>query len=101
MTSHTPEKETPGPRLYSNGQVVGLTERNLRKWARRFLEQGQADLSEQLRPGRIPLFLAELARKLKADGLVSSISAETIRRIFNLISSSPGGITCGSRQSTP
>ncbi len=88
---------------------VGFTERNLRKWAKRFLEQGVTGLREQPRPGRKPVFLPEvalhvvklacerpdrvgysisqwdcpeLARKLKADGLVSSISAETIRRIL-------------------
>ena len=88
---------------------VGFTERNLRKWAKRFLEQGITGLREQPRPGRRPVFLPEvalhvvklacerpdrmgcslsqwdcpeLARKLTAEGLVSSISAETIRRIL-------------------
>src|SRR5712691_5077247 len=99
-----------GQSYVQTAKWVGLTERNLRKWAKRFLEQGPAGLSEQPRPGRIPLFLPEvalyvvklacerpdqqgcsfsqwdcpeLARKLKADGLVSSISAETIRRILH------------------
>jgi len=88
---------------------VGLTERNLRKWARRFYDRGLAGLDDSPRPGRTPVFspqvalytvklacerpddigrslsqwdCPELARKLKADGLVSSISAETIRRIL-------------------
>jgi transposase len=88
---------------------VGFTERNLRKWAKRFLEQGVTGLSEKPRPGRMPVFLPEvalhvvklacerpdrmgrslsrwdcpeLARKLTVEGLVSSISAETIRRIL-------------------
>jgi hypothetical protein len=88
---------------------VGFTERNLRKWAKRFLEQGVIGLREQPRPGCMPVFLPkvalrvvklacekpdrmgcslsqwdcpELARKLTAEGLVPSISAETIRRIL-------------------
>ncbi len=88
---------------------VGFTEGNLRKWAKRFLEQGVTGLREQPRPGRIPVFLPEvalhvvklacerpdqvgsslsqwdcpeLARKLTADRVVSSISAETVRRIL-------------------
>jgi len=88
---------------------VGLTERNLRKWARRFLEGGLAGLSEKPRPGRAPVFppevalyivklacerpdhmscslsqwdCPELARKLKADGVVQTISPETVGRIL-------------------
>ena len=88
---------------------VGLTERNLRKWARRFREHGVAGLDEKPRPGRTPVFPAEvalyivklacerpdnrgrslsqwdcpeLARSLKADGIVQSISPETIGRIL-------------------
>src|SRR5260370_4835441 len=84
---------------------IGFTERNLRKWARRFLEQGVTGLFEKPRPGRMPVFLPEvalhvvklacerpdqrdrslsqwdcpeLARKLTSYGVVSSISAETI-----------------------
>src|SRR6266568_8574313 len=88
---------------------VGFTEGNLRKWAKRFLEQGVTGLREQPRPGRIPVFLpevalhvvklacerpdlvgsslsqwdsTELARKLKAEGVVQVISATTIWRIL-------------------
>ena len=88
---------------------ISFTERNLRKWARRFLDQGVTGLFEKPRPGRMPVFLPEvslhvvklacerpdqqdrslsqwdcpeLARKLTSDGVVSSISAETIRRIL-------------------
>ena len=80
---------------------VGLTERNLRKWARRFHGRGVAGLDEKSRPGRTPIFspevalyivklacerpddrgrslsqwdCPELARSLKADGIVESIS---------------------------
>src|SRR5258708_13467723 len=88
---------------------VGLAECHVRKWARRFLEQGITGLSEQPRPGRIPVFSPEVAlhivkiacerpdqvgcslsrwdcpelvRKLKADGVAQSISPATIRRIL-------------------
>jgi hypothetical protein len=40
---------------------VGLTERNLRKWARRFHEHGAVGLDEKPRPGRMPVFPAEVA----------------------------------------
>ena len=88
---------------------VGLTERNLRKWARRFQERGVAGLFEKRRPGRTPVFspevalyvvklacerpddmgrslsqwdCPELARSLKTDGIVQTISPETIGRIL-------------------
>ncbi len=88
---------------------VGLTERNLRKWARRFYRHGVAGLHEKPRLGRTPVFspevalylvklacerpdhmdrslsqwdCPELARKLKADGIVQSISPETVGRIL-------------------
>ena len=35
---------------------VGLGERHLRKWARRFIEQGVEGLQERPRPGRVPVF---------------------------------------------
>lgn len=40
---------------------VGMTERNLRKWARRFHEHGVAGLEEKPRPGRTPVFSVEVA----------------------------------------
>ena len=88
---------------------VGLTERNLRKWAKRFHDRGVAGLDDSPRPGRAPVFTAEvaiylvklacerpddrgrslsqwdcseLARKLKADGIVQTISPETVGRIL-------------------
>jgi transposase len=94
----------------STARQVGLAEHNLRKWVKRFSEQGPAGLSEQPRPGRLPVFspeialhvvklacerqdrvgrslsqwdCAELARQLRADGLVESISPKTIRRILH------------------
>jgi transposase len=88
---------------------VGLTERNLRKWAKRFHNRGVAGLDEKPRPGRTPVFSPEVAlyivklacerpddrgrslsqwdcpdlvRKLKADGIVQTISPETVGRIL-------------------
>lgn len=88
---------------------VGLAACHVRKWARRFLEQGVTSLSEKLRPGHAPLFLpkvalqivklacehpdqlgyllsqwdcSELARKLQADGIVPSFSPATVRRVL-------------------
>ena len=88
---------------------VGMTERNLRKWAKRFHEHGVAGLDEKPRPGRSPLFPAEVAlhivklacerpdnmgrslsqwdcpelvRQLKADGIVKTISPKTVERIL-------------------
>ncbi len=98
-----------GSRYTPTARQVGLSERNLRKWARRFLDQGEAGLREQPRPGRAPVFspqvalyvvklacerpdqvgrslshwnCSDLARQLKADGIVQSISSETIRGIL-------------------
>jgi len=89
---------------------VGLSEYHLRKWARRFLEQGQAGLVDKPRPGRASVFspeialhvvtlacerpdaagrslsqwdCPELAHKLTTDGIVSSISPVTIWRILD------------------
>lgn len=88
---------------------VGLAECHVRKWARRFREQGIPGLFEKPRPGRVPIFspevalhivkvacerpdqvgcslsrwdCPELARKLQADGVAQSISPATIRRIL-------------------
>jgi transposase len=41
-----------GYRYTPTAKQVGLTERNLRKWARRFLDRGIDGLHEQPRPGR-------------------------------------------------
>jgi transposase len=98
-----------GQRLAPTARQVGLSERHLRKWARRFCEQGSAGLREQTRPGRPPVFspqvalhvvklacerpdqfgrslsqwnCSELARQLQADGIVSTISFETVRQIL-------------------
>jgi transposase len=88
---------------------VGLTERNLHKWAKRFHGRGLAGLDDSPRPGRTPVFspevalytvklacerpddigrslsqwdCPELARQLKADGVVQAISPEIVGRIL-------------------
>jgi len=48
---------------------VGLTERNLHKWARRFHSGGVAGLDEKLRPGRAPVFSPEVAHNTRETGL--------------------------------
>ncbi len=45
-----------GERFRQTSERVGLGERHLRKWARRFAEQGIAGLQDRLRPGRVPVF---------------------------------------------
>jgi transposase len=88
---------------------VGMSERYVRMWVRRFLEQGIRGLYDKPRPGRPPTFspvvalhvvkmacerpdvqgrslcqwdCAELARELVARGVVERISRETVRRIL-------------------
>lgn len=74
----------------STARQVGLTERNLRTWVKRWSRQGPAGLSEQPRPGRLPVFSPEIAlhvvklacerpdrvgRSLSEVGIVLSIGA--------------------------
>jgi transposase len=98
-----------GERFNRVAARVGLGERHLRKWARRFIEQGVDGLHERPRPGKAPIFppqialylvkmacelpdtqgrslsqwdCTELARQVVVAGLVGSISAATVRRIL-------------------
>lgn len=50
-----------GYRYVPTAKQVGLTQRNLRKWARRFLKEGVAGVSEKPRPGRTPVFSPQIA----------------------------------------
>lgn len=45
-----------GQTFTQTSQQVGMAERHLRKWARRFIERGIAGLSDQARAGRPPVF---------------------------------------------
>ena len=98
-----------GERYAPTARRVGLSDFHLRKWARRFCNQGVAGLYERARSGRPPVFspqvalyvvklacerpdrfgrslsqwnCSELARQLEAEGIVPSISFETVRRIL-------------------
>jgi len=98
-----------GQHFAPTARQVGLSERHLRKWARRFCELGADGLREQKRPARPPVFspqvalhvvklacerpdqfggslsqwnCTELARQLQDDGIVSAISFETVRQIL-------------------
>ncbi|MBW4691781.1 MAG: helix-turn-helix domain-containing protein [Lyngbya sp. HA4199-MV5] len=42
-------------RFNQTAERVGLGERHLRKWARRFLAQGVEGLQDRPRPGRVPV----------------------------------------------
>lgn len=45
-----------GESFSQTSEWVGLGERHLRKWARRFTEQGVEGLQDRPRPGRVPVF---------------------------------------------
>ena len=45
-----------GERFNQTADRVGLGERHLRKWAKRFVEQGVEGLQDKPRPGRVPVF---------------------------------------------
>ena len=45
-----------GERFSQAAERVSLGERHLRKWARRFIEQGVEGLQDRARPGRAPVF---------------------------------------------
>ncbi|WP_442949287.1 helix-turn-helix domain-containing protein [Nostoc sp.] len=45
-----------GERFSKTSLYVGMEERHLRKWARRFIEQGIEGLYDGKRPGRPPVF---------------------------------------------
>jgi transposase len=99
-----------GGQTVSVAKQVGLAPRHVHKWGRRFLQQGVDGLQDKPRPGRqvkfspgVALHLVkmacempdllgrslsqwdctELARQLQAEGIVDSISAQSVRRILN------------------
>lgn len=45
-----------GETFYKTSEYVGMGERHLRKWARRFIQQGIEGLYDAQRPGRPPVF---------------------------------------------
>ena len=58
-----------GSRYAPTARQVSLTERNLRKWARRFRDQGTAGLYEHARPGRAPVFSRACGTPYRQAGL--------------------------------
>ncbi len=98
-----------GDRYVHVAMRVGISERYVRMWVRRFLESGIAGLYDKPRPGRRPTFspvvalhlvkmacerpddqgrslcqwdCPELVRELIATGVVEDISRETVRRML-------------------
>jgi transposase len=98
-----------GQTVVSVAAQVGLSPRHVHKWSRRFVAQGVRGLEDQLRPGPTPRFSpgvalhlvkmacempdlrgrslsqwdgTELARQLVAEGVVDSISPQSVRRIL-------------------
>ena len=86
-----------------------MSARHVHKWARRFVDKGRAGLEDLPRPGRKPTFspgvtlhlvkmacelpdvrgrslsqwdCTEMARQLQAEGVVESISPQTVRRML-------------------
>jgi transposase len=91
-------------------EKVNLSARHVHKWGQRFVQQGVAGLQDKPRPGAKPSFApavalhlvkmacempdlrgrslsqwdcTELARQLEAEGVVDSISAQSVRRILS------------------
>jgi transposase len=98
-----------GEDLTRTAQTVGMSPRHVYKWGQRFAQQGLPGLDDKPRAGRKPVFspavalhlvkmacempdlqgrslsqwdCTELARQLVAEGVVSSISAQSVRRIL-------------------
>jgi len=53
----------------ATARQVGLSERHVRKWAKRFLRDGPAGLADQKRPGRRPVFSPRSGDPLGQAGL--------------------------------
>lgn len=61
-----------GERFSKTSLYVGMGERHLRKWARRFIEQGIEGLYDGKRPGRPPVFSPSSCIVLSLDRLRAS-----------------------------
>ena len=48
---------------------IGMGERHLRKWARRFIERGVEGLYDSKRPGRVPVFSPSGSAVFSKDGM--------------------------------
>jgi hypothetical protein len=58
-----------GGSFSQTSERVGLGDRHLRKWARRFIERGVEGLQERPRPGRVPVFSPSSGVVSGEDGL--------------------------------
>ena len=58
-----------GQTFTHTSQLVGMGERHLRKWAKRFIERGVAGLYDSPRPGRAPVFSPSSGAVSGQDGL--------------------------------
>ena len=58
-----------GQRYAATARQVGLAERHVRKWAKRFLRDGPAGLADKKRPGRPPVFFPLGGDSSGQDGL--------------------------------
>jgi len=53
----------------ATARQVGLAERHIRKWAKRFLQDGPAGLADKKRPGRKPVFSPHRGDSFGEDGV--------------------------------
>lgn len=58
-----------GQTFTQTSQQVGMGERHLRKWARRFIERGIQGLYDSQRPGRAPVFSPSSSAVFGQDNL--------------------------------
>jgi hypothetical protein len=58
-----------GEKLTAIEQQVGLAERHIRKWAKRFISEGLVGLQDRPRPGRPPVFPPRGNGACRQDGL--------------------------------
>lgn len=58
-----------GQTFTQTSQQVGMGERHLRKWARRFIERGIEGLYDSQRPGRAPVFSPSSGAVSGQDGV--------------------------------
>jgi len=58
-----------GQRFLEVARQVGMAERHVRKWAKRFVRYGPEGLYDQKRPGRKPVFSPRSGHSSGQDGL--------------------------------
>jgi hypothetical protein len=63
-----------GATFASTAKRVGLRERHIRKWAKRFFRRGIDGLSDSKRPGRKPVFPPPRSRSTSSSWRVSGLT---------------------------